>query len=168
MLFNAWQASRELPDLGAIPTIILIVIGFLGSKFLVSALWKMVTKKSYRIAIVASLLPTYFLSSVVFSLLTNAWDISQSAVDRVGCKHNIPSEYHFKGINLVGSEMCLSDNGVFTDVAILITLMVCNDCGKRWFFVGWYEEIRGDDFALFTFVGDGEFSIGDDVKLFAF
>ena len=38
MLFNAWQASRDLPDLGAIPTFTLIAVGFLGSKLLISAL----------------------------------------------------------------------------------------------------------------------------------
>ena len=72
MLFNALQASRELPDLGAMPALILIVIGYFGSMVLVSALWKKVTIKSHRIWAGISLGPAYAVLAVLL-----AWSIDE-------------------------------------------------------------------------------------------
>ena len=72
MLFNAFQISQELPDLGGIPLLILLALGYFGSMAFVRLLWKKVTKKSYRIWIGLSLIPTY---AVMAGLM--AWTIDK-------------------------------------------------------------------------------------------
>jgi hypothetical protein len=65
LLSNSLQISRELPDFGAIPFLVLLVAGYFGSKVLVDTLWKKFGKKHHRIMIGVSLVPAYLLISVL-------------------------------------------------------------------------------------------------------
>ncbi len=71
-LFNVFEISYILPDLGAIPTVLLLGIGYFGSYVLISNLWKKVTKKNYRIAVGVILCLVYV---IIAALL--AWFIDQ-------------------------------------------------------------------------------------------
>ena len=69
LLFQAFQASRELPDFGAIFIFIFVPIGYFLSNLLVSGIWGKVHSQKYRMLIGFSFIPLYFLLSVALAVL---------------------------------------------------------------------------------------------------
>ena len=63
--------TNSTAGLGAVWAIVLLLIGYYGSKLLVSVIWKKVTEKKARFACGIGLVVGYFFVSVLIAMVLN-------------------------------------------------------------------------------------------------